>query len=603
MKRIPDEQIAQIRQATDLVELISERVELKKQGQRLVGLCPFHSENTPSFSVSPEKGMYHCFGCGAGGNAFTFVMETEGLSFPEAVEKLAVRANIEIDDVDTSERTLQGDQLKRKQMRDAHRLVAELYHEVLFETEAGEVGLTYLLNRDLSEQTIRTFKLGFAPDQRTFLVDSLTRRGFDLELMVEAGLIAKTKSGDYYDRFEGRVVFPVSDRDGTIVGFSGRSIDGRQPKYVNTSETPLFNKSELLFGFSQARATMRKTHRVVLVEGNVDVLQIVQAGTKETVAALGTAFSAQHARALSRIVEEIVLCFDGDTAGQEATLKAIRALEPFGIDVQVLPLPPGEDPDSWIRAHGSDAWQALLENERMTVLDFMNRMLRRGKNLKLEGERVRFIESMLEEIGKVRNSLLQEVYLKKLAVEFDLPLATLSARLPNRASLQQPEQLSRIEPVTRTRSAKTAEPRWMKVERLLLHAMLHSVSNLVHVRDRLGVAFHDETNRMLATALYTTATDGMSQEEFERVKPVFMEKFCNEKASYATRLAEIQMMSAPSEMSEDVLEESIRVIKNYEEKQRIEREKRDIVSDTDSIEEQALKLQQLLAQSRRLKER
>ncbi len=211
LPRIPDEVIAEVKQATDIVDLISERVELKKQGHRLVGLCPFHSENSPSFSVSPEKGMYHCFGCGAGGNVFTFVMETEGLSFPETIERLATRANIAIEGGVSGDEELSRDQVLRKQMRDAHRVVADLYHEVLMKTEAGEVGLTYLQQRGLEESTIGQYKIGYAPDHRRFTVDSLERRGFDLEVMVEAGLISKSRSGEYFDRFEGRVVFPIAD--------------------------------------------------------------------------------------------------------------------------------------------------------------------------------------------------------------------------------------------------------------------------------------------------------------------------------------------------------------------------------------------------------
>jgi len=314
MKRIPDEIVDQVRQATDIVELISERVELKKQGNRYSGLCPFHSEKSPSFSVSPDKGMYYCFGCGAGGNSITFVMETEGMSFKEAVSKLADRSDVtlpelEPDRFEQSEST--PEQEKKFRMREAHRIVTELYHEVLIQTEAGDVGRIYLENRGIREGAMREFRLGYAPDQDRFTVDSLARRGFDLDEMVEAGLISIGRDGDYRDRFNGRVVFPISDRDGTIVGFSGRSIDGRDPKYVNTAETPLFNKSELLFGFAQARGAMRKIKQVVLVEGNLDVVRVAQAGIPYTVASLGTALTPVHAQNLARIVDEVIICYTG----------------------------------------------------------------------------------------------------------------------------------------------------------------------------------------------------------------------------------------------------------------------------------------------------
>ncbi|OGX80235.1 DNA primase [Exiguobacterium sp. SH1S4] len=603
MPRIPDEVIAEVKQATDIVDLISERVELKKQGHRLVGLCPFHSENSPSFSVSPEKGMYHCFGCGAGGNVFTFVMETEGLSFPETIERLATRANIAVEGV-AGDEELTRDQVVRKQMRDAHRIIADLYHEVLMKTEAGEVGLTYLRERGLAEATIGQYKIGYAPDQRRFTVDSLERRGFDLEVMVEAGLISKSRSGEYFDRFEGRVVFPIADRDGTIVGFSGRAIDDRQPKYVNTAETPLFNKSELLFGFSQARASMRKQKRVLLVEGNVDVLQVAQAGTAEVVASLGTAFSSQHARALSRMVDEVVICYDGDHAGQEATLKVVRMLEAYPLDVQVLMLPEKTDPDDYIRTNGREQWQRFVESERLSVLDFMNRTLRRGKNMNREGERIRFIEAMLGEISKTDNSIRRDLYLKKLANEFDIPVETLANRMPRPVSsqVQASPAVREPEPI-RKRSSKANEPRFVKAEKLLLRAMLSGPERVRFVRDRLGLAYQDEIHRMLATAFYEIVSEDMTLEEFEQVMPPFMERHCDQRPDYANRYAEIRLMSAPDDLTEEVLDEYIKVINSYEEQRQIERAKREIGQDAESIVDQASKLQELITRSRRLRER
>ncbi|WP_236634022.1 MULTISPECIES: DNA primase [unclassified Exiguobacterium] len=603
LPRIPDEVIAEVKQATDIVDLISERVELKKQGHRLVGLCPFHSENSPSFSVSPEKGMYHCFGCGAGGNVFTFVMETEGLSFPETIERLATRANIAVEGV-AGDEELTRDQVVRKQMRDAHRIIADLYHEVLMKTEAGEVGLTYLRERGLAETTIGQYKIGYAPDQRRFTVDSLERRGFDLEVMVEAGLISKSRSGEYFDRFEGRVVFPIADRDGTIVGFSGRAIDDRQPKYVNTAETPLFNKSELLFGFSQARASMRKQKRVLLVEGNVDVLQVAQAGTAEVVASLGTAFSSQHARALSRMVDEVVICYDGDHAGQEATLKVVRMLEAYPLDVQVLMLPEKTDPDDYIRTNGREQWQRFVESERLSVLDFMNRTLRRGKNMNREGERIRFIEAMLGEISKTDNSIRRDLYLKKLANEFDIPVETLANRMPRPVSsqVQASPALREPEPI-RKRSSKANEPRFVKAEKLLLRAMLSGPERVRFVRDRLGLAYQDEIHRMLATAFYEIVSEDMTLEEFEQVMPPFMERHCDQRPDYANRYAEIRLMSAPDDLTEEVLDEYIKVINSYEEQRQIERAKREIGQDAESIVDQASKLQELITRSRRLRER
>ncbi|MDI3234070.1 DNA primase [Exiguobacterium antarcticum] len=597
MKRLPDELVDQVRQATDIVELISERVELKKQGNRYSGLCPFHSEKSPSFSVSPDKGMYYCFGCGAGGNAITFVMETEGMSFPEAVTKLADRTDIKLPEFERSDQTESTpDQEKKYRMREAHRIVADLYHEVMLQTAAGDVGREYLEKRGIQEPAMREFKLGYAPDQDRFTVDSLARRNFDLDEMVEAGLISVGRDGDYRDRFNGRVVFPISDRDGTIVGFSGRSIDGRDPKYVNTAETPLFNKSELLFGFAQARGAMRKSKQVVLVEGNLDVVRVAQAGIPYTVASLGTALTPIHAQNLGRIVDEVIVCYDGDKAGRAATLKALRLLEDIAVDCSVIRLPDEEDPDSFIGTQSEESFLRLIEQERISSLEFKSFYFRQGKNLRLEGERVRYIETMLEEIGRTANPLLRDIYLGKLAEEFHLSKESLLSQVkPLQTQQIKPKQERRQETQVVTSSPQDRTfSNWKRAERFLLAYMIRSEEVGLEVRDQLGVAFNDPAHQLIAGKLY---------EFYGANTPADPDRFLTmlHDASLQRIVADLEFMLMP-EYDPDLLSHYIRAVQNERQRRMLDEEKSQLSQQTD-IRAQAELMQAIIERKRRLKDR
>jgi len=597
LKRLPDELVDQVRQATDIVELISERVELKKQGNRYSGLCPFHSEKSPSFSVSPDKGMYYCFGCGAGGNAITFVMETEGMSFPEAVVKLADRTDIKLPEFERSDQTESTpDQEKKYRMREAHRIVADLYHEVMLQTAAGDAGREYLEQRGIQESAMREFKLGYAPDQDRFTVDSLARRNFDLDEMVEAGLISIGRDGDYRDRFNGRVVFPISDRDGTIVGFSGRSIDGRDPKYVNTAETPLFNKSELLFGFAQARGAMRKNKQVVLVEGNLDVVRVAQAGIPYTVASLGTALTPVHAQNLGRIVDEVIVCYDGDKAGRGATLKALRLLEDVAVDCSVIRLPDGEDPDSFIGAQSEETFLRVIEQERISSLEFKSFYFRQGKNLRLEGERVRYIETMLEEIGRTANPLLRDIYLGKLAEEFHLSKESLLSQVkPLQPQHAKPKQERRQETQVVTSSPQDRTfSNWKRAERFLLAYMIRSEEVGLEVRDQLGVAFNDPAHQLIAGKLY---------EFYGTNTPADPDRFLTmlHDASLQRIVADLEFMLMP-EYDPDLLSHYIRAVQNERQRRTLDEEKSQLSQQTD-IRAQAELMQAIIERKRRLKDR
>lgn len=356
----------ELRTRVGLADVVGKRTKLVRKGREHSGLCPFHKEKTPSFTVNEEKGFYHCFGCGAHGSIIDFLMETEGLTFPEAVERLAVQAGMEIPRDTPQERERQ----KRRQTLYDVTEGASAYFEKMLRMPEGRAGLEYLKKRGLSDETIKAFRLGFAPETRrgtpSGLKGALARDGIEENLMVEAGLLIRPddKARDPYDRFRGRVMFPITDRRSKVVAFGGRIIGDGEPKYLNSPETPLFHKGHLLYGLAQAQAAARNVGTVIVTEGYMDVIALAQAGFHNAVAPLGTALTEDQLALLWKVVAEPVLCFDGDNAGQRAAARAAERALPLlkpGVGLRFALMPTGEDPDSLVSKGGPDAMQSVLD--------------------------------------------------------------------------------------------------------------------------------------------------------------------------------------------------------------------------------------------------
>ena len=350
----------ELRGRIGLVDIIGRRVKLTRKGREHMGLCPFHKEKTPSFTVNEEKGFYHCFGCQAHGSVFDFVMETEGLNFPEAVEKLAAETGMEVprDSQKSSE-----SQKQRQTLLDVTEMAAQSFEKALHMPE-GKAARDYLVGRGLSEETIRRFRLGFAPPGRHHLRTALARKNVDPKQAIAAGLLIQPDNGDLYDRFRGRVMFPICDRRGRVVAFGGRILGEGQPKYLNSPETPLFHKGATLYGMHLAGPAARKAETMLVTEGYMDVIALAQAGFEHAVAPLGTALTEDQIQLLWKVVREPVLCFDGDNAGQRAAAKAAgRALPHLkpGLGLRFAVLPAGEDPDTLVFRQGLTAMQAVLD--------------------------------------------------------------------------------------------------------------------------------------------------------------------------------------------------------------------------------------------------
>jgi len=354
LSRIAEETIQQIRDRVDIVGLIGRVVSLKKAGTNYKGLCPFHDEKTPSFNVRPDRGSFFCFGCQKGGNAFTFLMEMENLTFPEAVRALGREVGIEIAETPSEERG------ESERLFAANAVAQARYREAL--KAAGNAGAAYLAERGIDAEVIYRFGLGFAPDRWDTVEQALRAARIPAADGERAGLLSERSSGGYYDRLRGRVTFPIQDVHGRVIGFGGRAISPEQePKYLNTPETPVFQKRRAFYGFPAALEPIRHTRRAVVVEGYFDLIALHRAGIGEAIATCGTALTDEHGRNLLRRTRDVVLLFDGDEAGQRATLRSLEVLLPHGLRVRAAALPAGEDPDSFLAREGGEAMRELVD--------------------------------------------------------------------------------------------------------------------------------------------------------------------------------------------------------------------------------------------------
>lgn len=369
--RIDQSVINEIKDKTDILDLVSEYVKLEKRGRNYIGLCPFHDEKTPSFTVSEDKQICHCFGCKKGGNVFQFTQEIKDVPFVEAVKELGERVNIKVDVGQTQysqQSQMASDDLKMIEM---HELIQDYYHYALMKTVEGEEALNYLRQRGFTDELIKQRQIGYAPDSYHFCHDFLEKKGYDIELAYEAGLLSRNEENfSYYDRFRNRIMFPLKNAQGRIVGYSGRTYNNQEPKYLNSPETPIFQKRRLLYNLDKARKSIRQNDEIVLLEGFMDVIKSDYAGLKQVVASMGTQLSQEHMTFLKKLTNNITLMFDGDYAGREATLKTGQALLQQGLNVYVIQLPSGMDPDEYIGKYGNEAFLNFVAKDKKAFVLF-----------------------------------------------------------------------------------------------------------------------------------------------------------------------------------------------------------------------------------------
>lgn len=561
-ERIAEEKVNEIRQAVEIVDVIGDYVQLKKQGRNYFGLCPFHGENSPSFSVSPDKQIYHCFGCGAGGNVFSFLMDIDGLSFQEAAVKLAERANVELQlegpSVNRSPQLPEGS----KQMIEAHELLRKFYHHLLVNTKEGQDALEYLLNRGFTMESIDRFQIGYALPSWDFVSKLLEKRGFSLELIEKAGLvIQREKDGTYFDRFRDRIMFPILDHQGNTIAFSGRSLGGEEPKYLNSPETQIFNKSKVLYNFHLARASIRKQQQAVLFEGFADVISANRAGVENGVATMGTSLTDEHIVLLKRNVQAVTICYDSDKAGIEAAFRASNMLSKAGFAVRVATMPDGMDPDDFIKTHGEEKFKNDIIGSSATLMAFKLIYYRRGKNLQHEGDRLQYIEEVLKEISALDKAVEKDMYLRQLANEFSLSLDALvqqqnqlsQAGSSKRQNQPRPEK----SPVIISRKAEL-KPAYHTAERRLIFHMMRNADIAYKVQEMLeGNTLNIDEHQAIITYLFAYYEKGHDPDP-----SAFLNYLQDNKLKRV--VADIEMMPLNEEISDQELSDYIKQVLNYQ---------------------------------------
>ncbi|UCZ54513.1 DNA primase [Bacillus shivajii] len=563
--RISEEKIEEIRKSVDIVDMISEYVQLKKQGRNFVGLCPFHGEKTPSFSVSPDKQLYHCFGCGAGGNVFSFLMELDGLSFIESVEKIANRTNVELPELESGQKDEDRYGEERKYWYKGHELAAKLYHHILSATDEGREAREYLRKRGFTKEVIDTFQIGYAPNSWDFLTTFLEKRQLPMNEIVKSGLLAVREFDQKpFDRFRDRIMFPIWDRQGNIIAFGGRILKDGNPKYLNSPESEVFNKSQTLYSFHIARPSMRKKNEAILFEGYVDVTSAWRAGIDNGVATLGTALTEAQGKMLRRNVDKVIICYDSDNAGQEATFKNAQLLEQLGLNIRVAQLPDGNDPDDYIRENGSERFVQNIIGQSLTFMGFKFRFYRKGKNLNDEGDRMEYIQQVLTEISKLPRAVERDHYLRQLAEEFSLSLDALKQEqvqiYKSHIRKEKHDQNNRpLEKKMTVRPQKKLLSAHENAERILLAYMLQKREIADQVQEKIGGTFNIDEHQAIAAHLYSFYAEG-----YDSNLSFFIERLNDkELKQLATELA---MMTLNEELSEQELNDYIKQIENYPKK-------------------------------------
>ena len=468
---IPEDIIEEIRSRTDIVEVVSEYIPLKRAGRNFKALCPFHHEKTPSFMVNPDKQIYHCFGCQEGGNVFGFIMKYDNLDFPEVARLLASKAGVHIP-------VSNGDGRKASLLQDV--LAANLealsyYHNILVKSAPGKNAQTYLKKREITEETIETFKLGFALDAWDGLVKHARESGISEEALLSAGLILARNEGPY-DRFRNRIIFPILDFRNRVVGFGGRALDDKAtPKYMNSPETVAYKKQREIYGFNLSKEHIRNEGSALIVEGYMDLLILYQAGIRNVGATCGTALTTQQARLLKRYTENITLIYDADEAGEEATVRGLEILMEEGLNVNIAVLPRGEDPDSFLSKNGKQEMEKLITNAR-NLFVYRLELLRSRYNENIPEEKAKIADEMLSTLIHIKDAVVRQEYVRKLSEEI---------RVSEEILLKKARNIKVAAPERRAYESRKTPADVRPAEKMLIGLMLEEPAFISRAREAL----------------------------------------------------------------------------------------------------------------------
>lgn len=507
---IPQEILDEIAAKCDIVSVVSEYVPLKRRGANYQGLCPFHNEKTPSFSVSPSKQIYHCFGCGVGGNVFKFVMEIDHLTFPEAVAKLAKRAGVALPEKELTPAERRQQQ-KRQRLLKINELAARYYQKVLLETKGGKIYLDYLEKRGMSREIMEKFGLGACQSGWDGLYKFLLSRGVGPEEMEELGLVLPRKEGNgYYDRFRERIMFPIRDDRGQVVAFGGRIInkDVSPQKYMNSPDTPLFRKGKLLYGLDLAKASIRQKDSAIVVEGYMDVIACHQYGVTNAIAALGTAFTTEQAKLLMRNTYQVHVAFDADTAGSKATWRSLDILSELGCQVRVINLPQGSDPDEFLKANGQQAFEQLISKSQELIVYKIGRLMENINTDEINGK-LQVVRSILPDILKMNSPVAREsaialvsqkLQITENAVWSELKQLSRREQAPNGEMASQRSNASRSQPAAAQALQKKKADKGISRREANMIKILYEQPKLLALAEKFGGKTLFETDLL---GLYT----------------------------------------------------------------------------------------------------
>jgi DNA primase len=491
---IPEEKISEIKQAANIVDIVSEGVALKKAGKNYLGLCPFHSEKTPSFSVSPEKQIFYCFGCGAGGNVFSFMMKREAVSFPEAARALSKRYGIEL-----PTQSMSPEQKRRISEREdllaINRQALNFFNKSLIETQEGKKATSYLARRGISPEIVERFNVGFAPKSWDRLTHFFSKKRVSLGLVEKSGLIVlRHKNNGYYDRFRGRIIFPIFDSSAQLIGFGGRVLDDSSPKYLNSPETRIYNKRRSLYGIHLAKNRCRERELVYIVEGYLDLLALHQHGIDNSVATLGTSLTGDHARLLRGLVGtagKVILVFDSDEAGIKAAHRCIEVFDKEYVNALIIVLPAGHDPDSYLLKFGVDSFHDSVSNRAIGIMTFLIDLAVKKYGLSLEGK-IQILSDLQKPLAMLNDNVERSLYIKELSERINIDEAAILEKV---RALSGDRQSEYPDNKNQVKSAFANQNRENRLERRIVAMMLQYPAIISEIKKQ-GVLDHFEDKNL-----------------------------------------------------------------------------------------------------------
>lgn len=511
MPKYSDEIIDEVRQNSDIVDIISQYVRLKRSGRNFFGLCPFHNEKSPSFSVSPEKQIFHCFGCGVGGNVFTFLTKIEGINFIEAVQMLAERANIQLPVLENN--TDSAKEMLKSKVYKVNEFSANYYHENLYKPES-KIAQEYIKKRKLTNETLKAFQIGFS-GKFDELYKELKKQGFEDKEILESGLVNKNEKGQYIDRYRNRLIFPICDVRGRVIAFGGRVLDDSKPKYINSPENVVYSKGRHLFGLNVAKKYDIKK-KLLIVEGYMDVISLHQRGIHNVVASLGTALTQQQGYLLRNSTDQIILSYDSDEAGQTAKIRAMEILQNMGCDLRVLQMEGAKDPDEYVIKYGNARFQNLVD-KAISIVEFKVKNLKNSLNLESTNDKIKFLNEIAKIISKIDNNIEKEIYIEKIAKDYEVSKEAIYAEV-NKLSYKEKKDekiLNKAKPVlhhTEKKNETVVSEATKKRENTILAILLSGdkgiyniISNNIKVSD-----FKYDINTRIAKRLYEEFESGNS---------------------------------------------------------------------------------------------